>query len=95
LSKNLNAINEKFLSNILSVKFSNTIIEMKLKLCLTEEQLSYLEFCFNEVIKKKIDLKTYLLLMFADKYPNLKLSYDTLKRRYDEYIHHKKNSPPT
>ena len=28
--------------------------------------------------------------MFADKYPNLKLSYDTLKRRYDEYIHHKK-----
>ncbi len=89
MSKNLNAINEKFLSNILSVKFSNTIIEMKLKLCLTEEHLSYLEFCFEEVIKKNLHLKTFLLLMFAEKYPNLNLWNNTLKRRYDEYIHHK------
>ena len=91
LIKNLNAINEKFLNTFwLSVKFSNIILNMTPKICLSEEQLSYLEFCFNEVIKKKIDLKTYLLLMFADKYPNLKLTYNTLKRRYDEYIHYKK-----
>jgi hypothetical protein len=38
---------------------------------------------------KNFTLKTYLLLMFADKYPNLKLSYDIFKRRFDEYIHHK------
>ncbi len=74
------------------MKFSNIIINITPKICLSEEQLSYLEFCLNEVIKKKVDLKTYLLLIFADKYPHLKLSYDTLKRRYDEYIHHKKKT---
>jgi hypothetical protein len=61
------------------------------KICLSEEQLSYLEFCYNEVIKKKIHLKTYLFLMFAEKYPNLKLSHNTLKRRCEEYIQHKMN----
>jgi hypothetical protein len=49
---------------------------MTLKICLSEEQLTYLEFCFDEVIKKKVHLKTYLLSMFAEKYPNLKLSYE-------------------
>ena len=70
------------------MKFSNIIINLKLKICLSEEQLN------SEVIKKKVHLKTYLLLMFADKYPNLKFSYDTLANiqgRYEEYIQHKKH----
>ncbi len=58
------------------------------KLCLSEEQLSNLELCYEEVIKKKVHLKTYLLLMFAEKYPNLNLSYNILKICGEKKKHH-------
>jgi hypothetical protein len=34
---------------------------MKPKLCLSAEQLSYLEFCFEEVILKKVHFKTFIV----------------------------------
>jgi hypothetical protein len=41
-------------------------------------------------MNKNLNLHNNLGLLFAQKYPNLNLSYKTLKRRYDEYIHHNK-----
>jgi hypothetical protein len=61
------------------------------KLCLSIDQLAYLELCFKELINKKLNLHNNLGMLFAKKYPNLKLSRNTLKRRYEEYIQHKIN----
>jgi hypothetical protein len=62
------------------------------KLCLSIDQLAYLELCFKELMNKKLNLNNILAMLFAKKYPNLKLSRNTLNRRYEEYIQHKKKS---
>jgi hypothetical protein len=61
------------------------------KLCLSLDQLAYLELCFEELMNKNLNLHNNLGLLFAQKYPNLNLSYKTLIRRYEEYIQHKKH----
>jgi hypothetical protein len=60
------------------------------KICLSEDQLAFLDFCIHELMNKNLNLQNNLGFMFAQKYPKLKISYKALKSRYDEYINKKK-----
>jgi hypothetical protein len=66
------------------------------KLCLSLDQLAYLELCFKELMNKNLNLHNNLGLLFAQKYPNLNLSYNKKNKTiYEEFFNIKNISQPT